>query len=158
MQQKKDQEGFSLIELLIVVAVIGIIAAIAVPNLLSSRRAANEGSAISGLRSISSTQASFRATIGGGFYADSLNALGSNGFIDEQLSSGQKSGYSYVTFANTVEPAAFIATCKPAIDTGITRTGERQFETDEPGVIVSNTGTTPNATAVRSASGSAIGN
>jgi prepilin-type N-terminal cleavage/methylation domain-containing protein len=158
MQQHTSQKGFSLIELLIVVTVIGIIAAIAVPNLLASRRAANEGSAISGLRSISTTQASYRATIGGGFYAGSLSALGTNSFIDAQLAAGEKSGYSYVAFANTVEPAAFIATCKPVIDTGVTRTGERQFETDEPGIIVANIGTTPNATTVRSASGSAVGN
>jgi prepilin-type N-terminal cleavage/methylation domain-containing protein len=64
MNTKKNEKGFSLVELLVVVIIIAIVAAIAIPNLLASRRAANEASAISTLRTYHSAEATYQATLG----------------------------------------------------------------------------------------------
>jgi type IV pilus assembly protein PilA len=133
---KENEIGFSLIELLIVVAILGIIMAIAVPNLLASKRAANEGSAVSSMRTIHSCQLTYWATTGSGNYADLPN-LAVDTLTDVVLGSGSKSGYNFVVTPNAVgtTPALYYATAVPINTLGPTRTGTRRFGVTEDGVI-----------------------
>jgi type IV pilus assembly protein PilA len=104
MDKRRNPQGFSLIELLIVVAIILIIAAIAIPNLLRSRIAANQASAIGSCRVINTSEVSYFSTYGIG-YSSTLVQLGppsgpvpspsAAGLIDSVLAGGVKSGYSF---------------------------------------------------------------
>jgi prepilin-type N-terminal cleavage/methylation domain-containing protein len=142
---RKQQEGFSLIELLIVVAIILIIAAIAIPNLLRSKMAANEASAVGSLRTINTACISYTLLYSG--YPSSLTALGGEGssafptstsaeLIDNVLQTGTKTGYVFsfspgaADGAGNIDQYAVTATpSKPGT------TGLRYFYTDQTGVI-----------------------
>jgi prepilin-type N-terminal cleavage/methylation domain-containing protein len=92
----KNQQGFSLIELLIVVAIIAIIAAIAVPSMLSARMAANESGAIQGCRTIGSAEVAY-AAVNNQNYADKATLI-STGMLDNRFGlTGGFNGYTYAS-------------------------------------------------------------
>jgi len=149
--------GFSLIEILIVVTIIGIVAGMGIPRLLAARMAGDEAAAIGSIRAIKTAEATYSSTCGKGGYATSLEDLftgpeGGSGFISPDLKETDtiKSGYrvtvhvgddeAEVTDADhtcngTIARASYFATAVPLL-AGIT--GRRYFATDVRGTIFEN--------------------
>ena len=133
--RKARQKGFSLIELLIVVAIILIIAAIAIPNFIHARMAANESTAVSSIHAINTSQIAYSSanpTIG---YSALLSDLGPSGagYLDSVLSSGTKSGYAFTYVQNTSStPSVGYTLNADPITRGVT--GQRSFYSDQQNV------------------------
>jgi type IV pilus assembly protein PilA len=143
---RTKQKGFSLIELLIVVAIILIIAAIAIPNLLRARISANEASAVASLRTMNTASITYNSTYGN--YPTTLTQLGpvapgssptsaTADLLDQVLAptggvmTATKSGYTF-TFASPVANVGYTVSAAP---TSPNQTGVRYFYTDASGVV-----------------------
>jgi len=156
---RKDSRGFSLIELLIVVAIILIIAAIAIPNLLKSRIAANQASAVGSLRTIDTVEIEYSSTYNTGF-SPTLAALGpptsgtdtasAAGMIDSVLAGGTKAGYSFV-YSTTAASGRYDTYTLNANPVTVGTTGTNYYFTDQTATI------RQNSTQAASASDSPIG-
>ena len=139
---RKDN-GFSLIELLIVVAIILIIAAIAIPNLLRARMAANEASAVSSIRTINTGMITYGSTYPTVGFATALTNLGGTTpctpssstacLIDSVLAGGTKSGYKFAATGSGGTPMVqYYATATPVT---ANQTGIRSFCAFEDAVV-----------------------
>ena len=131
----RSKKGFTLVEIMIVVAIIVLLAAIAIPNLLRARLSANEATAIAAMRTLSTAAESFRAGQSPPLYPAALLCLSNTTppYIDSVLGAGNKSGYTF-TYTQTGTPAGSQYTVG-AVPMSANVTGVRNFFVDESGVV-----------------------
>jgi prepilin-type N-terminal cleavage/methylation domain-containing protein len=143
MHSRSDsQAGFTLIEVLIVVTVIGILAAFAIGHLLRAKMAADEASAIGTLRAVNSAQSAFRSSCGQGYFSETMDTLVNGGFVSPDANLTPKSGYSFALTTGggtagrndcennpTGSEYYFAATPIPGVSE------RRAFSTDEAGTL-----------------------
>ena len=139
----RQTNGFSLMELMVVLAVIFILLAIAIPGMREMMIHANETSAVASIRAINTAEASYQASYGG--YPESLAQLGGAEpctktaetacLLDESLAGGEKSGYRFVAVGGNASGGlntSYLASAAPEV---FDRTGKRMFCSTDRGVI-----------------------
>ena len=128
----RRNRGFSLIELLIVLAILLIVATLAVPNYLAARARANEASAASSVRAIITAENLYRNTFS--VFADLPN-LGSEYLTDSLLAAGTKSGYVFSSTPGSSPSLEFAVDATPVLSIGPSASGQRNYYGDETAVI-----------------------
>jgi type IV pilus assembly protein PilA len=134
--------GFSLIELLVVVAIILIIAAIAIPNLIKAKASANEAATVSSIHAINTAEITYQTanpTIGFSALLSDLGP-GGGGYLDSVLANGTKSGYQYTYTAIGTAPCLQYSLTADPLTRGVT--GNRSFFSDQTNVTRYNQTTT----------------
>jgi len=147
---EREQEGFSLIELLVVVMIVLVIAAVAIPNLLRSRMSANEASAVASMRTVMTAEIIYSTNYPAGFSVDlqsladggapanclppAIPGAGSACLIDAPLGNGIKNGYAftYAAAGGSGVNTTYTLHADPTVPGG---TGQRHFYTDETHVM-----------------------